>query len=167
MQRPALLGVFLAGLILAAWLPGEKVVAQQAPVLLQKVEAQRGQPLTPEQRQQFSRTTAGLRETLLPARQKFVRTIAQAFRLPQSDVQALLPAIGADNAGFDNKNMIQKIEARLGRPITPQEMQQMRAADNAEKAEMSEIQSRYAAELAQIVGLSKEQIQRMLPNIGI
>lgn len=147
--------------VAAQGLPGAKV-----PALLQKVEAQRGQPLTFEQRQQFARVAANLRDALLPAQQQFVRAVAQTFKLAEREVESMLPAIGADKLGFDN-NIIPQIEARRGRAISPQELQQIRAADNSKKAEMSEIQSRYAAELARIAGLSKDQIQRMLPTIGI
>ena len=159
------MGVLVAGLIFAVWLPAQGGVAQ-APTLLQKVEAQRGQPLTFEQRREFSRTAGGLGDALLPAQYGFVHTVARVTGLPEAEVRAMLPAIGADTPGLD-RNMLAQLEARLNRAVTPQELQQLRAADNTKKAELSGIQSRYADELAQIAGLSKARIQRMLPTIGI
>jgi hypothetical protein len=158
--------VLLLGAALSATLPAERVVAPAASALLQKVEAQRGQALAPGQRQQFTQATADLRAATLPAQEGFVRALAQTFRLDQSVVQAMVPATDADHVGL-RLNVVSTIEARLGRPVTPVELQQIRAADNAKKAEISEIQSRYAGELARIAGLSKEQIQRILLSTGI
>ncbi|MBI4189981.1 MAG: hypothetical protein HY525_05525 [Betaproteobacteria bacterium] len=166
MERLLYRTLFVTGLILAAGLPAKSAFAQQGPGLLQKVEARLGKPLSGEQRQQFARTAAGLRDALLPPQRKFAQTIAYTFKLPLAEVQALLPAIGEDSSGFD-RNMIPKIEARIGRGLTPQELQQIRTADNAKKAEMSQIQSRYAAEFAQVTGLSSEQFRQLLPTIGI
>jgi len=157
--------VFL-GVALSAALPAARNVAPAAPALLQRVEAHRGQALAPVQRQQFTRATADLRAALLPAHDGFVRAIAQTFRLPPGEVQGMMPATDADRIGF-HLGVISTLEARLGRPVTPQELQQVRAADNAKKAEISEIQSRYAGELARIAGLSKEQVQRMLLSTAI
>ena len=78
----------------------------------------------------------------------------------------MIPAASTDSIGFD-MSVIAQIEARRGRGVTPPELQQIRAADNAKKADMSEIQSRYAVELGRIAGLSKDQIQRLLPAAGI
>lgn len=165
MHRSVLLAGLLAALV-AVCLPARMVVAQRAPTLLQKVEVQRGQPLTSEQRQQFARTIASLREALLPAQQKFVRSVGHAFNLAAGEVQAMQPAIGVDDIGFD-RNIIPQLEARRSRVVTPEELHQIRTADNAKKAEMGEIQARYAGELAGIAGLSKDQIQRILPSIGL
>jgi hypothetical protein len=166
MRRIASILIFLGAAAFAAGLPAISEFVQPVPALLQKVETQRGQPLTVEQRQQFSRTAASLRDALLPAQQKFVRTIAGTFSLPEAEVQAMLPAIGSDSIGFD-MSIIPRIEARRGRSVTPQELQQIRQADNAKKAEMGEVQARYTRELARIAGVSRDQIQRMLPAAGI
>lgn len=166
MGRLLICALVIVGLALVASLPAKSVVEQDVPALLQKVEAQRGQPLTPEQRREFSRMTALLREALQPAQQNFARSVAQIFNLPQSKVQAILPVIGANSAGFD-KGVIPEIEASLGRTIAAQELQQLRVADNAKQAEMNEVLSRYADDLGRISGRSKQQIRRIFPAMGI
>ena len=166
MRRVAATWLF-AGAALTVCLPAESVVERQAPALLQKVETQRRQPLSAEQRTQFSRTAASMHAALVPAHRKFARTVAETFNLSEADVGALLPATDSAGAiGFD-VNVIAKIEARRGRPVTTAELQQLRMADNAKKAEMSEIQARYTTELSRISGVSREQIERMLPLTGI
>lgn len=166
MRRTVILTMLLTGMAFSAGLPAKRVAEAQVPVLLQKVEAQRGQALAPEQRQQFSRTAADLRVALLPLQDKFVRTVARIFGLAEGELRAMIPAASTDSIGFD-MSVIAQIEARRGRGVTPPELQQIRAADNAKKADMSEIQSRYAVELGRIAGLSKDQIQRLLPAAGI
>lgn len=165
MKRPLFSAIVFAGLVFGVSLSARSEV-EQGPVLLQKVEARRGQPLTPEQRRQFARTAASLFEALLPPRQKFARSIARTFKLPEGEVQAMLPVISGEIVGFDN-GVIRRIEARLDRAVMSQELQQMRVADNASQAEMNEILSRYADELGQVAGLSKEQIRRLMPTMGI
>lgn len=150
----------LSGLAFAAWLPAQSVDA--SPQLVQKVEAQRRQPLTREQREQFLKTAASMREALVSPEQQFLSTVARLFRLSEAEVRRLAPAAGAGEGGLDS-SFVPRIEARLGRRVTPQELHQLRAADNATKAEMSGIQSRYAVELGEIAGLSKERMQRLLP----
>ena len=151
----------LLGLVFAAWLPAKSVDA--SPELVHKVEAQRRQPLTPEQRQQFLKAAANMREALVPAEQKFVRTVAGVFKLPEDDIRKFFATPGAGEVGLDLA-FVAQLENRLGRRTTPQELQQLRAADNATKAELSGIHSRYAVELGQIAGLSKERMQRLLPG---
>ena len=157
--------LIIVGLALVASRPAKSMAKQEVPALLQKAEAQRGQPLTPEQRLEFSQTIALLREALQPAQQNFARSVARVFNLPPSKVQAMLPAIGTNDGSFD-KGLIPEIEASMGRTITAQELQRLRASDNAKQAEMNEILSRYVEDLGRIAGLSKEQIRRIFPSIG-
>ncbi len=165
-RRITIATLFVAGAAFAVCVPAKPVVGQAGPELLQKVEIQRGQPLSAEQRNQFSRTAANLREALLPVQLKFVGIVAETCGLPEAEVSALVPAAGSDGIGLD-MSIVAKIEKRRGRSVTPQELQQIRAADNAKKAEVGEIQARYTSELARIAGLSRDQIQRMLPVTGI
>src|SRR5437762_3113256 len=140
MQRGALLAILSAGLIFAAWLPAKNVVAPANLDLLQKIEARLGRPLTADQRRQFAIAATNLRDAMLPPQQKFAQTIAQIFKLPLAEVQAMAPDLSGSR-GFDG-GMISKLEARIGRGLTPQELQQLRTADNAKKAELSEIESK-------------------------
>src|SRR5258708_39551447 len=112
MQRGVLLAILAAGLIFAAWLPAKNVVAPASVDLLQKIEARLGRPLTADQRRQFAIAATSLRDAMLPPQQKFAQTVAQIFRLPLAEVQAMAPDIGG-NRGYDG-GMISKLQARLG-----------------------------------------------------
>ena len=165
MQRGVLLAILLAGLIFAAWLPAKNVVAPANLDLLQKVEARLGRPLTGDQRRQFAIAATSLRDAMLPPQQKFAQIVAQIFKLPLAEVQAMAPVIGG-NGGF-GRGMIAKLEARIGRSLTPQELQQVRTAENAKKAELSEIESKLVPQFVQSTGLSREQLLQLLPTVGI
>src|SRR5258705_12036591 len=164
MQRGVLLAILAAGLIFAAWLAAKNAVAPASLDLLQKIEARLGRPLTADQRRQFAIAATSLRDAMLPPQQKFAQTVAQIFKLPLAEVQAMAPDTG--NRGYDG-GMISKLEARIGRSVTPQELQQLRTADNAKKAELSEIESRLLPQFVQSTGLSREQLLQLLPTVGI
>jgi hypothetical protein len=165
MQRGVLLAMLVAGLIFAAWLPAKNVVAPANLDLLQKIETRLGRPLTDDQRRQFAIAATSLRDAMVPPQQKFAQIVAQIFKLPLSEVQTMAPAIGG-NSGFDH-GMIPKLEARIGRSLTPQELQQVRTADNAKKADLSEIESKWMPRFVQSTGLSREQLLQLLPTVGI
>jgi hypothetical protein len=163
MQRGVLLAILSAGLIFAAWLPAKNVVAPANLDLLQKIEARLGRPLTDDQRRQFAIAATNLRDAMLPPQQKFAQSAAQIFKLPLAEVQAMAPDIGRSRDG----GMISKLEARIGRSLTPQELQQLRTADNAKKAELSEIEAKLLPQFVQSTGLSREQLLQLLPTVGI
>lgn len=157
--------MLLAGLIFAAWLPAKNVVAPANLDLFQKIEARLGRPLTDDQRRQFAIAATRLRNAMLPPQQKFAQAVAQIFKLPLAEVHAMDPATGG-NTGFDS-GMIPKLEVRIGRSLTPQELQQVRTADNAKKAELSQIESKWVPQFVQSTGLSREQLLQLLPTVGI
>lgn len=165
MQRGVLLAILSAGLIFAAWLPAKNVIAPANLDLLQKIEARLGRPLTADQRRQFAIAATSLRDAMLPPQQKFAQTVAQIFKLPLAEVQTMAPEIGGSR-GYDG-GMIPKLEARIGRSLTPQELHQLRTADNAKKAELSEIESKLLPQFVQSTGLSREQLLQLLPTVGI
>src|ERR1700675_2673382 len=100
MQRGVLLAILSAGLIFAGWLPAKNVVAPANLDLLQKIEARLGRPVTGDQRRQFAMAATGRREAMLPPQQKFSQAVAQIFKLPPAEVQAMAPDIGG-NRSFD------------------------------------------------------------------
>ena len=162
MQRLLLLALLVAGLVFAAWLPANNKVEQANFDLMQKIEARLGKPMTSDQRQQFARTATTLRDASLMPQQQFLQDIARNFKLPLPDVQAVAQASGAGS-----RDMISRLEVRLGRSVTSEELQQVRMADNATNAKISEIQSQFVLQFVQITGLSREQMQQLLPTAGM
>jgi hypothetical protein len=134
--------------------------------LVQKIEAKLGKPLTAQQKQDMvlvlRQGINGLREAQLA----FVQSLSGTTGLPVATIQEMMPRIGGDNTGLD-KNIIPKIEARLGRRLTNSQLQSIREADNTKKAAMVPIQNNMAQGLSRITGLSADDIKAMLPHIGL
>ena len=155
-----------AAAALVATLPARGVPDPEASTLLQKLETRRGQPLTADQRRDFARISEELRLALGPPHEKFARALAQIFGLSPGQLQAVIPT-GATMASGDGQGVVPRIEATLGRSISPTELQQLRIADNAMQAEVNEVLDGYAASLARVAGTSKEQVRRLFPAMGI
>jgi hypothetical protein len=104
---------------------------------------------------------------MLPPQQKFAQT---ALNLPATAfgliADALRDAAGVA-LGAPPHVSLSRLEARIGRSFTPQELQQLRTADNAKKAELSEIESKLLPQFVQSTGLSREQLLQLLPSVGI
>ena len=135
-------------------------------MLLQKIEAKLGKALTVEQRKELGQAAQTMAAALKAEQQKFIAAIAAASGVTEAQVAEMMPKVGQDNTGFD-KNMMPKLETILGRPLTPDELQKIREADDAKKAAMKPIQEKLAENAARISGLKKEDVLEMLPKIGL
>lgn len=134
--------------------------------LLQKIEAKTGKALPVDLRKELGQAGQTMASALKVAQGKFITAIAAASGVTEAQVAEMMPKVGEDNTGFD-KNMIPKLEKILGRPLTSNELQQTRAADDAKKAAMKTIQEQFAAQAARLSGLKTEEILGMLPKIGL
>ena len=134
--------------------------------IIPKIETKLGHELSADQRRQIQQAAQQEIRALKAAQDKFVSAIAQAVNLPEDDIRQFIPTIGADNTGFD-KNMIPKIEKKLGRSLTAAEMEKIRAADTAKKKTMNPIQEEFAGTIAKVSGLKKEDALALLPKIGL
>lgn len=134
--------------------------------LMSKIEVRLGQPLTPDQRRQFLAATteskAGLREKQI----NFVRDIASITGLPQDEIAAMMPKIGESNEGFD-KNMIPKIESKLGRKLSPGELAGIRKADQEKKDGMKPVREKLIQSISGFTGLTPDEVGAMLPKVGL
>lgn len=135
-------------------------------LLLPKIESRLGRPLSVEQRKQLGAAAQETMASLRAAQGRFVQSVAQVSGLSPSDIAAMMPTIGQANEGFD-KNMIPKIEAKLGRPLTPQQLQAINKADSDKKAAMGPVQQNFARSIARITGLPYAEVLAMLPRIGL
>lgn len=134
--------------------------------LVTRLEAKLGKSLSAEQREQIGDASKQSVEKLKALQGTFVTNIASAVKLPTTDIEPMMPKIGEPNPGFD-KNMIPKLETKLARKLTADELAAIRKADTAKKSAMKPVQDNYAAQLAKITGLSVEVIRPMLPKIGL
>lgn len=139
---------------------------QMGGMLLQKIEAKTGKALTVDQRKELGQAAQAMAAALKAEQQKFIAAIAAASGVTEAQVAEMMPKVGQDNTGFD-KNMMPKLEKILGRPLTPDELQKIREADDAKKAAMKPIQEKLAENAARISGLKKEDVLEMLPKIGL
>lgn len=175
---PSCLGLISSAAVLTLALGiGSNTLAQNAPptrpqqnaprgVFIQRLEAQLGRPLSAQQRQQLGGASRETMESLRAAQGTFIQRISQITGVSVAQIREMVPQIGQPNEGFD-KNMIPKIEAVLGRSLTPEQLTQIRAVDQEKRAAMLPIQERFAQRVSQITGLSTAQIQGMLPRIGL
>ena len=159
--------------ILATALLTGPAFAQQSPArraggndLSSRLEANLGKSLTSEQREQIGEASKESAEKLKSLQKEFVGKIAKAVKLAESDIQPMMPKIGEPNSGFD-KNMIPKLEAKLDRKLTANELAAVRKADDAKKSAMKPVQDKFAKRLAQITGLPVETVREMLLKVGL
>jgi len=134
--------------------------------LIAKLEAKLDKPLTADQRAKIAEASKKSAEELKSLQAEFVEKIAKAVKLPVSDIQPMMPKIGEANPGFD-KNMIPKLETKLGRKLSAAEMDTIRKADTAKKSAMKPVQDKFAKQLAEITGLAIETVRAMLPKVGL
>jgi hypothetical protein len=134
--------------------------------LVARLETKLGKALTDTQEQKIAEASQESAGKLKALQAEFVGKIVKAVTLPEADIQPMMPKIGESNAGFD-KNMIPKLETKLGRKLTADELATIRAADNAKKSAMKPVQKSFAERLAGITGLKAEDIQPMLPKVGL
>lgn len=125
-----------------------------------------GKKLTAAQRSAISAKARETTATLKSAQDAFVSSVAKAVKLPESVIRGFMPAIGADNTGFD-KNIITKIEQAKGKAIGKQETEAIRKADEAKKARIIPAQKEFAAVIAEQAGISQKEAEALLPKVGL
>lgn len=133
--------------------------------LLYKLEAKLGKPLTFEQRKQVDAATKENIEGLATCQKDYAKEIAEITGLPADDIQGMLPVIGQPLVVTD-KNLLPRIEQKLGRPLAQTELQRVREADAKKKEAMKPVRDAYVRRLADITALPSSDIDGMLPFIG-
>jgi len=140
----------------------------QAPVatlrttFIQRTEAQLGKELTMEQKQEIAKLSKESKPALLAVQEKFIKSVSQLVQLTDNDIKEMLPRIGQENKDFE-KDIISKIELKLGRKITDEERAQIAEFEKVKKADLEPIQKNFARKVSKIIGLPEEEILKMLP----
>lgn len=137
------------------------------PSLVGRIETLRGKPLNEKQRAQCAEAMATARQGMVEAQKKFVASLVAITGLPEADIQPMMPVIGQPlPPGFD-KNAIPKIEAKLGRKLSEQEMARIREADKAKKDAIHPIRRTMCEKLSSLSGIDAARIEALLPKVGI
>ena len=68
-----------------------------------------------------------------------------------------------NGAGF---NLIQKLEAQLGAPLSVEQKRQIAEASRAAREALIPAQNRFVQQVSQATGVSEPQIRAMMPTIG-
>jgi len=134
--------------------------------MIQKIEAKMGKSLTTAQSNQLRDAFSASAKDMVAAQDEFIKSIAKTFGMKESDVRPFIPQIGRDNSDFD-KNMMPKIERKIGRAITRDERQRVIEADNRKKGKIRPIQERLAKSISGITGLSLSEVKSLLPRVGL
>lgn len=134
--------------------------------LLYRLEQRLGKPLSFEQRKQVDEATKENIEGLTACQKDFTKELADITTLPTEQIQGMMPVIGQPLVVVD-KNIIPRIEQKLGRPLSQQELQRVREADARKKEAMKPVRDTYVRRLAEITALPSTDIDGMLPLIGV
>ncbi|OGW87617.1 MAG: hypothetical protein A3A81_04700 [Omnitrophica bacterium RIFCSPLOWO2_01_FULL_45_10b] len=128
---------------------------------LEKIESQRGAPLTEGEKQRFIQTIQAIMEAVKVQRFEFIQKISQITKLSPTQISQIMPKIGRKARPLD-ENMIPKIEVLLGRTLTTDEMHEIHAADQERKQAMAPIREGFVTQLTLVTGLSPEAVSTIL-----
>lgn len=67
---------------------------------------------------------------------------------------------------MQRSNLIQQIEAQLGKPLSPQQKQQIGQAATETREGMTAAQETFVQDVARISGIAADRIRPMMPQIG-
>jgi Ca2+-binding EF-hand superfamily protein len=143
--------------------PGHQKARMQ---FIPKLEAKLGQPLTPEQKKGVALAAQEFMKSMRASQSKFVQAVSAITDISEEEIGEIMPKIGQGMAGGE-KNMISKLEATLGRKLTPEELQKIAAADQERKNSMAPVFKKFANDIAATTGLPMEQVLEVLPQGGL
>jgi len=132
--------------------------------LVSKIEAKLGKPLTQPQKMQLRTASLKWRDGMNSAVDTFAGKLSTITGIQLEEIKGWMPKIGYTNEPYQ-KDVISKIEAKLGKKLTAEQMEQIKKASGDKKAAMSEVTQTFVSTLAGITGLSKEDLQQMLPQM--
>ena len=150
---------------MSAEVPPKPAVKTEAPksVFLEKIENQRGKPLSLEDKQRFAQVVQEGIEEVRNRRAEFIQKVSRITKLPIDEIVAIMPKIGQKAQSFD-KNTVPEIEALMGRTLTAVEVQQLHEAEQERKRTMELTRKRFVEQIATLSGLSTEVVSTMLTN---
>jgi hypothetical protein len=133
--------------------------------LLYRLEQKIGKPLSFEQRKQVDAAVKEVIEGLATCQNDFGKELAAITGLAAAEIQGMLPVIGKPFVTAD-RSIVPRIEQKLGRPLSPAELQRLREADAKKKEAMGPVRDNYVRRLADIAGIPVADADGMVPLIG-
>jgi hypothetical protein len=150
----------------------EAAICQNAPSesgqpggkLISKIEAKLGKPLTMAQKMQLKNASLKWRDGMNSAVDTFAGRLSTITGISLEEIKGWMPKIGYSSEPYQ-KDVISKIETKLGKKLTAEQMEQIMKASGDKKASMSEVMQTFVSTLAGLTGLTKEDLQQMLPQM--
>ena len=131
--------------------------------LMKKIENKMGRALTDEEIQKYKDAAQVTIREIVAAQQKFVLAVSDITKIPSKDVWKMLPR---KEQSIKDRDMIPKIEKKLGRKLKKDELAKIKKADSVKKKNMMEIQKNFAKKLSKITGISVNEVMQMMPSLG-
>jgi hypothetical protein len=100
--------------------------------LLEKIERKAARSLSAEERSRVTTALRDLVDGMAPPRGQFVREISRISGVPEKRLWEFMPRVGGP--ANQDRNMIPKLEREMGRSLTREELDALRAADQQKKA---------------------------------
>ena len=139
---------------------------QASMTLIEEIEAKRGAGLITEDREFLTGYIEEMSLSLKMEQEKFIQNISGITGIEADKIRQWMPETVWNNRETD-KNIIEKIEAELGRNMNPTEFEHIRIAGGAKKEAVEIIQYNFSKKASVITDLSPEEIMEMLMPANI
>lgn len=134
-------------------------------VLIPKLEAKMGRSMTKDEKMRFRQAAVAWKDGMTAAVEKFARKLSEITGVPFEETNAMMPKFGQMTEPY-KKDVLQKLEEKLGRKLTQDENKKIIAAAQEKKKDMEPVLEQFIKSLESITGLSKEQIREIIPKMN-
>ncbi len=129
-----------------------------------KMEAKLGKPLTNAQKMQFRNAALQWRDGMNSSVNTFAQKLSTITGIQLEEIKGWMPRIGYSGEAY-KKDVISKIETKLGKKLTTEQMDQVMKASGEKKEAMKAVNQQFVDKLTEITGLKKEDLTQMLPQM--
>lgn len=138
--------------------------ARMSPSLIKKLETIKNRKFSDAEKEKLHAATQKMQNALQPSHEKFIQEVAKISLVPIARVRESVMKPG--QAGSIN-TLIIKLNTIGGRAINNTQRSQLEVADRQRKKAILAVREQYAKEVAQITGLTAEQVLSQLPKVGL
>jgi len=130
--------------------------------MIQKIEAELGQPLSMGQKQELAAAAKAMRESMQPARDNFWQQVSSITGIPANELQEMVK----QNRGNGRGSMLEQLEAKMGQSLTEEQKNEIRGAREQLKQAAQPARQEFTQQVSQITGLSVAQLDSMFSKRG-
>lgn len=145
--------------------PARPAATATADGLVDRIERASGRTLKADERQRVNRSVTTMVEGLAPPRNTFVSDVSRLSGVDEAKIWAMMPRVGGP--ADQDKNMVPKLEAAMGRELTPGQRERLRDADGRKKAAIASLRQRFATDVSAVTGVDVDKLLGLLPKVGI